>query len=103
MNWYLIKQHFQGSASDLIETHFYDLTRESCADLFSQIKNKLQRLENQHGRTNTNELDLLLNEMMSYIAHIRMDDGYELSLSIIEPNELIIDIELDEVNTKEKF
>lgn len=105
MKWNLAKQHLQGSASDLIEAHFYDLTRESWADLFCWIKNKLQLLDNQHGRTNTNELDLdlFLGEKMSYIARIHMDDGYELSLSIIEPNELIIDIEIGEVNTEEKF
>ena len=105
MKWNSIKRNLQSDASDLIEARFYALTQESWRKLFCWIDNKVKLLENQYGRINKSELDLdlFLERKMSYIAHIRTDNDYELSLSIIEPNELTIDIEIGKVDTEEKF
>ena len=105
MQWNRIKEALHGEPSDLVEVYFYDLDHKSWARLFNWIEGKLFLLDCQFGRLKKNELDLrsFLDGEMSYIAHIRTPDELELSLSIIEMEELTIDIEICEINTEQKF
>lgn len=105
MQWNTVKQYIKGDSSDLVEVYFYDLDRKSWENLFSWAQEQVFLLDCQFGRLSTDELNLddFLTGKMSYIAHIKTLEGYELSLSIIEENELTIDIEVCEINTEDKF
>lgn len=72
---------------------------------FVWIQKQVFILDCQFGRLSADELNLddFLEGNMSYIAHIKTPEGNELSLSIIEENELTIDIEVCEINTEDKF
>lgn len=105
MHWNRVKQYLKADPSDLIEVHFYDLDRQSWQSLFAWIQEKTVLLDCQFGRLNADELSLedFLAGKMSYIAHIKTQDGDELSLSIIEEDELTIDIEVGELDSEDKL
>lgn len=105
MQWSIVEQYLKGGSSDLLEVYFCGIDHKSWRNLFSWIQEKVFLLDCQFGRLNANELNLddFLDGKMSYIAHIKTPDGYELSLSIIKENELTIDIEVCEINTEGNF
>ena len=105
MNWKKVKIHLEGDPLDLIEVYFSNFNLVSWELLFKWLEGRITLLECQHGRIEVDELNLssFLAGDMSYIAHISTENGLGLSLSIIEPDELMIDIEKSALNTENKF
>lgn len=105
MQWNRVKDFISSNPSDLVEVYFFDLDYQSWSKLFNWIRERLFLLDCQFGRLNIDELDLDLfwAGEMSYIAHIRMPSQAEYSLSIVETNVLMINIEISEINTENKF
>lgn len=105
MLWNKVRQFLQGHPQDLVEVFFEDMSPDAWRKLFTWLDGRVRLLENQYGRLKPDELnvELFLNGSMSYIAHIRDERDFELSLLIIEENELSIDIELEDISEEGQF
>lgn len=105
MLWNKLSQFLQGHPQDLVEAYFEDMSPHSWRKLFAWLEGRVRALDNQYGRLHPDELnvELFLDGSMSYIAHIRGERDFELSLLIIEKNELSIDIELEDISEEGQF
>jgi hypothetical protein len=105
MTWNNVKKYIENDPIELIEAYFHGMTDESWGKLFSWASDKVVLLDCHHGRLKNSELNLdsFLKGELSYVADVEVSDGYRLSLSIIEDDELTIDIEKCDIDTEEKF
>ena len=102
MNDIELKKYLNGAPDDLVEASFFEMTEASWTSLFKWLEGRVVFLECQYGRIPSSELSLekfILGEM-SYIVHVKSISGFELSLSMIEKNEMTIDIEISEVSSE---
>lgn len=105
MEWSSISKHLKGDPSDLIEVYFIGMSTASWRSLFDWISERIIALDCQYGRLDVDELDLddFLDGAMSYIAYVNGEDGFRLSLSIIDEKELLVDEEVGEINQEDEF
>ena len=99
----MLNKYLTGDPEDLIEVYFLEMTLSSWASLFKWLDGRVILLDCQHGRIPINELsyEKFISDELSYIAHIKSTNQFEISLSIIEKDELTIDISISEIISKE--
>jgi len=97
------RKYLNSESDDLLEAYFHQIDRPSWESLFKWMKGRITSLDCQHGRISISELNLdkFLSGELSYIAHIECTNGFDLVLSIIENDQLTIDIEVSRVTAEE--
>jgi len=105
MLWSSVNKYVDGHPSDLVEVFFLDMSVSSWKKLFGWMSDRVVLLDCQYGRLNVDELniDLFLNGSMSYIVHVKVSSGIELSISAIDDNEASIDVEVEYINNEIYF
>lgn len=100
-----IRKYLNGDPDDLIEVYFHEVSESSWKSLFDWMKGRVTLLDCQYGRIPISDFSLnrFLSEELSYSAHIECSNGFELVLSIIENNELTIDIEFSSIDSEDDF
>ncbi len=104
MQWSKVSHQFSGRPDDLIEVYFHGMDKESWRKLFNWLDGKVVYLRDQHNvdRSNKLNLDLFLEGDLCYIADIETPH-LNLSLGIIDDDQLTIDIQKGDIQSEEIF
>lgn len=103
MFWNQVKHHFNGHPQDLIETIFEGMKPKNWKLLFDWMEGKVLYVMTQYGYEDIEVISLnsFLTGEYSYVVTLK--DKLGLSLTIIEENQLEIDVALEEIQSEDSF
>lgn len=103
MYWNQVKHHFNGHPQDLVEAIFEDMKPDNWRLLFDWMDGKVSHVMTQHGYE---EIEVIaLNSFLSgeYSYVVTLKDELGLDLSIIEENQLDINVALEDIQSGASF